>query len=182
MEEGKDPVAASRAGQSRVSPHRPLHLLLLFLVLCFAFSVVSIYMIKYFGVNGVVASVKPVLVPCNHEPSTLEQWINPPLNLMHKMSDEELFWRATYAPRVDKYPFERVPKIAFMFLTKGPLPLAPLWERFFKGHQGLYSIYVHSLPTFEADFPPESVFYRRQIPSQVCIYATLKSLMFVSGC
>lgn len=25
-----------------------------------------------------------------------------------------------------------VKKVAFMFLTKGPLPFAPLWERFFK--------------------------------------------------
>ncbi|KAL0330730.1 UNVERIFIED_CONTAM: hypothetical protein Sangu_1618500 [Sesamum angustifolium] len=90
-----------------------------------------------------------------------------PTNLMHKMSDEELFWRASFVPRVKKYPFQRVPKIAFMFLTKGPLPLAPLWERFFKGHEGQYSIYIHSLPSFEADFPSSSVFYRRQIPSQV---------------
>ncbi|CAI0408280.1 unnamed protein product [Linum tenue] len=56
-----------------------------------------------------------------------------------------------------------------MFLSKGPLPLAPLWERFFSGHQGLYSIYLHSLPSFEAKFPPSSVFYRRQVPSKVCV-------------
>uniref|UniRef100_M1B318 Core-2/I-branching beta-1,6-N-acetylglucosaminyltransferase family protein n=2 Tax=Solanum tuberosum TaxID=4113 RepID=M1B318_SOLTU len=83
------------------------------------------------------------------------------------MSDKELLWRASMVPRVKKYPFKRVPKIAFMFLTKGPLPLAPIWERFFKGHQGFYSIYIHSLPSFEADFPASSVFYKRQIPSQV---------------
>ncbi|KAL7187722.1 hypothetical protein ACSBR1_037729 [Camellia fascicularis] len=54
-----------------------------------------------------------------------------------------------------------------MFLTKGPLPLAPLWERFLKGHEGLYLIYIHSLPSFQVDFPSSSVFYRRQIPSQL---------------
>lgn len=185
MEEGKDPIAVNRVGQARVLPHRLLQLLVLFLVLCFTFSVVSIYMIRYFGVSSVMTSVKPILVPCNHEPLTLEQWIKPPSNLMHKMSDEELYWRATNVPRIKKYPFERVPKIAFMFLTKGPLPLAPLWERFFKGHEGWYSIYVHSLPTFEADFESESVFYKRQIPSQVCnvtpFYLLSLNLCFVYG-
>ncbi|KAK4412581.1 hypothetical protein Salat_2905200 [Sesamum alatum] len=167
MEEGKDPVAVTRTGQTRALPQRLLKLLVLFLGLCSTFSVVSIYMIRYFGVNSVVTSVRPTLLPCNNEALSLDQWIKPPMNLMHKMSDEELFWRASFVPRVKKYPFQRVPKIAFMFLTKGPLPLAPLWERFFKGHEGRYSIYVHSLPSFEADFPSSSVFYKRQIPSQV---------------
>ncbi|XP_051151659.1 glycosyltransferase BC10-like isoform X2 [Andrographis paniculata] len=110
---------------------------------------------------------RPDLFPCNEEKLSLNQWIKPTSNLMHKMSDEELLWRASFVPRIKQYPFKRVPKIAFMFLTKGPLPLAPLWERFFKGHEGLYSIYIHSLPSFEAKFSTSSVFYRRQIPSQV---------------
>lgn len=168
MEEGKDPVAVSRAGQTRVLPQRVLQLLVFFLVLCLSFSVVSIYMIRYFGINSVVTSVRPTLLPCNTEVKSLEQWIKPPSDLMHKMSDEELLWRASFMPRVKKYPFKRIPKIAFMFLTKGPLPLAPLWERFFKGNEGRYSIYVHSLPSYEADFPSSSVFYKRHIPSQVC--------------
>ncbi|KAI3822022.1 hypothetical protein L1987_09603 [Smallanthus sonchifolius] len=54
-----------------------------------------------------------------------------------------------------------------MFLTKGPLPLGPLWERFFKGHESLYSVYIHSVPSYEAKFSSKSVFYGRQIPSQV---------------
>ncbi|EYU20382.1 hypothetical protein MIMGU_mgv1a0226481mg, partial [Erythranthe guttata] len=166
MEEGKDPIAANRAGQTRVLPQRLLHLIVFFLALCLTFSVVSIYMIRYFGVNSFVTSVTPTLLSCNKELNTLEQWISPPSNLMHGMSDEELFWRASFVPRLKKYPFKRVPKVAFMFLTKGPLPLAPLWERFFKGHSGYYSIYIHSLPSFEANFPSSSVFYKRQIPSQ----------------
>lgn len=168
MEEGKDSIGANRSGPVRVLPHRLLQLLVFFLVLCFTFSIVSIYMIRYFGTNNVVTSVMPTLLPCNIDSLSLEQWIKPPSNLMHKMSDEELLWRASLVPRVKGYPFKRVPKVAFMFLTKGPLPLAPLWERFFKGHEGLYSIYIHSLPSFKADFPRESVFYRRHIPSQVC--------------
>ncbi|PKI43544.1 hypothetical protein CRG98_036079 [Punica granatum] len=86
---------------------------------------------------------------------------------MHNMNDVELFWRASFVPQIKTYPYRRVPKIAFMFLTKGPLPFAPLWERFFKGNEGLYSIYMHSLPSYVADYPPTSVFYKRQIPSKV---------------
>ncbi|CAI9755697.1 unnamed protein product [Fraxinus pennsylvanica] len=163
MEEGKDSTVISRTSQSRVLPQRLLQLLVLFLVLCFVFSVISVYTIRRFGVTSFV----PSLQPCIQEVNNLEHWIKPPLNLMHTMSDEELFWRASLTPRIKNYPFERIPKIAFMFLTKGPLPLAPLWERFFKGHEGLYSIYMHSSPSFQAEFPSSSVFYRRQIPSQV---------------
>ncbi|KAI0527191.1 hypothetical protein KFK09_002790 [Dendrobium nobile] len=109
-----------------------------------------------------------LFLPCvNKEPSVLDRWVKPPSSLMHNMSDEELFWAASFVPQVKKYPFHRVPKVAFMFLTTGPLPLSPLWEKFFKGNEGLYSIYVHSLPSYKANFPPESVFYKRQIPSQV---------------
>ncbi|KAF2308735.1 hypothetical protein GH714_014871 [Hevea brasiliensis] len=65
----------------------------------------------------------------------------PPISLMHNMEDDELFGRASMAPRIQSVPQELVPKpkVAFMFLTKGPLPLAALWEKFFKGHEGLYT-------------------------------------------
>ncbi|KAL2517832.1 Core-2/I-branching beta-1 [Abeliophyllum distichum] len=168
MEEGKDSTVLSRTSQSRVLPQRLLQLLVLFLVLCFAFFVVSVYTIRRFGVQSFVPAIRPTLQPCiREERNNLDSWIKPPSNLMHKMSDKELLWRASFMPRIKNYPFKRIPKIAFMFLTKGPLPLAPLWERFFKGHEGLYSIYFHSLPSFQADFPSSSVFYKRQIPSQV---------------
>ncbi|CAL9160604.1 unnamed protein product [Musa hybrid cultivar] len=35
-------------------------------------------------------------------------------------------------------------KIAFMFLTPGSLPFERLWEKFFLGHEGRFSIYVHA--------------------------------------
>lgn len=167
MEEGNDPISVGRNVQARVLPKRLLLLLSFFLVLCITFSVVSINMVRYFGIKDEVTSVRPSVLPCNEEALSLEQWIKPPADLMHRMSDEELLWRASFVPRIKKYPIRRVKKIAFMFLTKGPLPLSPLWERFFKGREGWYSIYIHSLPSFEAEFPSSSVFYRRQIPSQV---------------
>lgn len=169
LEEGKDVVAApNRQYQARILSSRVFKLLGLFLALCIAFSVLSMYSSRNFGFYGVISSAKSMIVQCEEESSNgLDWWIRPPSNLMHRMSDEELFWRASLVPRIKEYPFKRVPKIAFMFLTKGPLPLAPLWERFFEGHEGLYSIYVHSLPSFDGKFRSSSVFYGRQIPSKV---------------
>nr|XP_028947408.1 glycosyltransferase BC10-like [Malus domestica] len=97
----------------------------------------------------------------------LKKYLRPP-KVFHDMNVSELLWRASMSPRILEYPIHLVPKVAFMFLTKGPVHLALLWENFFKGHQGLYSIYVHSSPSYEAASHPESpVFHERRIPSQV---------------
>lgn len=90
-----------------------------------------------------------------------------PAPIAHDMEDEELLWRASMSPRIPEYPFERTPKVAFLFLTKGPVVLAPLWEKFFKGHEGLYSVYVHSNPPWNETEPEDSVFHGRRIPSKV---------------
>lgn len=105
--------------------------------------------------------------------SSFHMFIHPE-NLTHSMSDDELFWRASMvSKKEDYYPFKRVPKVAFMFLTRGPLPMLPLWERFFSGHEKLFSIYVHALPGYELNVTSSSVFYRRQIPSQVFLFLFL---------
>ncbi|CAA0814085.1 Core-2/I-branching beta-1-6-N-acetylglucosaminyltransferase family protein [Striga hermonthica] len=90
-----------------------------------------------------------------------------PINVDHQLTDDELFWRASLMPQKEEFPFRRVSRVAFMFLTRGPLPMLPLWERFFSGQDAdKYSIYVHALPGFELKVDNTSVFYRRQIPSQ----------------
>nr|TKW29841.1 hypothetical protein SEVIR_3G421400v2 [Setaria viridis] len=62
----------------------------------------------------------------------LERWTRAPPTAWHDMTDEELLWVASWRPtRTGRYPYRRVPKVAFLFLTRGLLPLAPLWERFF---------------------------------------------------
>lgn len=164
LEEGKDPGNGNKLpNQPRPLPLRLLQVLLLFLgvgIFCSIFSV-------YLGSQNLVAMTRTGIVPCVPEVNNLESWIKPPSSLLHTMTDSELFWRATFVPGIESYPFERTPKIAFMFLTRGPLPLAPLWEKFFKGNERLYSIYVHSLPSYKSNFPPSSVFYGREIPSQV---------------
>ncbi|KAG7942127.1 hypothetical protein I3843_16G084000 [Carya illinoinensis] len=97
----------------------------------------------------------------------LTEFLKPPHHVMHDMEDKELLWRASMVPRILEYPFKRTPKVAFMFLTKGPVLLAPLWELFFKGvHDGLFSIYVHPNPSFNGTVPQGSVFHGRRIPSK----------------
>ncbi|XP_031499674.1 glycosyltransferase BC10-like [Nymphaea colorata] len=102
----------------------------------------------------------------------LREWIRPP-SVMHGMSDEQLLWRASMVPKVEEYPFKRVPKVAFLFLTRGPLPLAPLWERFFKGNDGKYSIYIHTRPSYNGSASQQSVFHGRRIPSKKVTWGNL---------
>ncbi|XP_021736381.1 uncharacterized protein LOC110702924 [Chenopodium quinoa] len=89
--------------------------------------------------------------------------------VMHDMEDDELLWRASMVPKLGGgvYPSNFVKKkIAFMFLVRGPLPLAPLWELFFKGHEDLYNIYIHSHLSYNESLPTNSVFHGRRIPSK----------------
>ncbi|XP_062223385.1 glycosyltransferase BC10-like [Phragmites australis] len=80
-------------------------------------------------------------------------------------NDEELMALAASAPR--ETAAGATPKVAFLFLTRWDLPMAPLWEKFFEGHSGLYSVYVHSDPAFNGSEPEEgSAFFRRRIPSK----------------
>ncbi|MQL76271.1 hypothetical protein Taro_008664, partial [Colocasia esculenta] len=103
---------------------------------------------------------------CDKEYLGIKDYVNP-RKVKHTMTDDELFWRATMVPKKAEYPFKRVPKVAFMFLTRGALPFVPLWEKFFRGHEDLFSVYIHSLPNYKLNVSSTSPFYGRQVPSQV---------------
>ncbi|KAJ1690711.1 hypothetical protein LUZ63_014866 [Rhynchospora breviuscula] len=100
-----------------------------------------------------------------YEQSGLRRYLEP-RKAMHDMTEEELFWRASMVPQISKTPFKRVPKVAFLFLTRGEIPFAELWDLFFKGHEDLYSIYWHTDPSFNGSVPENSVFHGRRIPSK----------------
>ncbi|XP_074578409.1 glycosyltransferase BC10-like [Curcuma longa] len=58
------------------------------------------------------------------------------------------------------------PKIAFMFLTNSDLSFAPLWERFFRGHERLFNVYVHADPSARFLLTPTPSFGGRFIPAK----------------
>ncbi|KAM0893534.1 hypothetical protein ACQ4PT_025052 [Festuca glaucescens] len=112
--------------------------------------------------------------PCTEENEVERWWARPPAkSAWHSMSDDELLWAASFEARAapPRRPSKQR-KVAFLFLTRGPLPLAPLWERFFNGTSTggngteLFSVYVHTTPGYRPDFPPSSPFHGRQVPSQ----------------
>ena len=158
------------------TPTPLLNLMSYFLVFGFGLSIglaisfsFNIHLKQFFPTPDQTSPPLRILAVNETERVGLKEFLKAP-NVTHDMTDEELLWRASMAARVGpaEFPFKRVPKVAFMFLTRGPLPLAPFWELFFGGHEGLYSIYVHSNPSFNATpFPESSVFHGRRIPSKV---------------
>lgn len=154
--------------KSKLSMIRSHVLIIAFFVIGFSLGITMAMCIKtsWFDTNVIYGFTRAP----SAQPALFEAAAPPPLSQVlkrHDMDDEELFWRATLVPRIRRFPFERVPKVAFLFLAKGPLPLAPLWELFFRGHGGLYSIYVHSHPAYNETAPEDSVFHGRRIPSKV---------------
>jgi hypothetical protein len=137
-----------------------------------SFSSFTLQMASSFSTSPPIISSlphAPLTPPPQSSPAPPPPLISSPSVLdAHNMSDKELLQRASLMVPWPELPTVLgVPKVAYMFLTKGPLPLAPLWEQFFKGHEGFYSIYVHTHPSFNDSTPEDSVFHGRRIPSQV---------------
>lgn len=178
---GKDGAISARPpAPGRPLPLRLLRLLLLLAVLGTGFLAAVALLLggsSSMLIPGVLSAAPPQRACAGQQQqqassSPLERWgarAPASASAWHNMSDEELLWAASWHPRVARYPYRRVPKVAFLFLTRGPLPLAPLWDRFFASaaaDRRLYSVYVHATPGYRADFPPSSAFHRRQVPSQ----------------
>nr|XP_019703490.1 glycosyltransferase BC10 isoform X2 [Elaeis guineensis] len=63
------------------------------------------------------------------------------------------------------------PKIAFMFLTPRSLPFERLWEKFFLGNEGRFSIYVHASREKPEHVSP--LFIGRDIQSEKVVWGTI---------
>ncbi|RWR82661.1 Glycosyl transferase [Cinnamomum micranthum f. kanehirae] len=74
--------------------------------------------------------------------SPFKQWIPPTFERL--LTDDELAFRVVIRDILKTPHQSKNPKIAFMFLTPGSLPFENLWEKFFTGHEGRFSIYVHA--------------------------------------
>ena len=104
---------------------------------------------------------------------------------VHNLPDDQLFQQVSLSIA----PIESSPavcslsvncKLSLLFLTRGPLPLARLWERWLSNQDGLYSIYVHAEPGFKLGSEYPALFQDREIPSQV-LRITNKLLDLQSG-
>ncbi|CAH2077533.1 unnamed protein product [Thlaspi arvense] len=72
----------------------------------------------------------------------LADWLPPSLR---ELSDDEIAARVVVNEILSNPPVIRKDsKIAFMFLTPGTLPFERLWDRFFQGHEGKFSVYIHA--------------------------------------
>jgi len=63
-------------------------------------------------------------------------------------------------------------KVAFLFLTRGPMPLEPLWKKFFRADlKHLFSVHVHPSPAFNCDkaFGRDSPFSGRCVPRPLTV-------------
>ncbi|XP_076908464.1 glycosyltransferase BC10-like [Bidens hawaiensis] len=73
---------------------------------------------------------------------TLSSWLPP---AVRELSDDEFAARVVIDNILNTPPVEsKNPKIAFMFLSVGSLPFEKLWDKFFQGHEGRFSIYIHA--------------------------------------
>ncbi|KAF7056444.1 hypothetical protein CFC21_063848 [Triticum aestivum] len=190
--DGKDGYVAPARAAPRSFPPKLLRSVLLSAVLATGFLAAALLM--FFGGASSYYRLPRLAVPdallpapaCDQKDGDQQGgaaerwWARPPASsAWHNMSEEELLWAASFEPRAQRRrpPGRRgtTPKVAFLFLTRGPLPLAPLWERFFNGTTGtgaakggreLFSVYVHTTPGYRLDFPPSSPFHRRQVPSK----------------
>ncbi|ESQ54224.1 hypothetical protein EUTSA_v10025381mg [Eutrema salsugineum] len=72
----------------------------------------------------------------------LADWLPPSLR---EYSDDEIAARVVIR-EILSYPpvIRKNSKVAFMFLTPGTLPFERLWNRFFQGHEGKFSVYIHA--------------------------------------
>ncbi|KAF8763058.1 hypothetical protein HU200_008908 [Digitaria exilis] len=163
------------------TPTRPPPLPLKVLLLAAGFLAVVVIFLSGFTYSSMLPRFSLLLMSeplSSSSPTTLERWITTrapatAASAWHNMTDDELRWAASWQPTIATYPYKRVPKVAFMFLTRGPLPLAPLWDTFFSGagsskDKRLYSVYIHATPGYtSSEFSPASAFHRRHVPSKV---------------
>ncbi|XP_047314002.1 glycosyltransferase BC10-like [Impatiens glandulifera] len=144
-----------------------IHLRAIIIHFLFFASVLSVGIIIFFHVS--TSNHQSVI---SDEASTENMPVNeysdkfPPQHKDVDENDQVLLWRRRASVNINVVNSGEA-KVAFMFLTRGSLPLAPLWEKFFKGNKGKYSIYVHTKPLFNLTFPQSSVFYGTSIPSKV---------------
>ncbi|XP_026437151.1 uncharacterized protein LOC113335263 [Papaver somniferum] len=98
---------------------------------------------------------------------SMSEWLPP----SREYSDAEIAARGVIRDILQTPPIHtNTPKIAFMFLTPGTLPLEKLWDKFFDGHEGRFSVYVHA--SEEKPVHLSRYFVNRDIHSEKVVWGT----------
>ncbi|XP_052181584.1 glycosyltransferase BC10-like isoform X2 [Diospyros lotus] len=97
-------------------------------------------------------------------------WRPPPP--AREFSDEEIASRVVIRDILSAPALQtKNPKIAFLFLTPGPLPFERLWDMFFHGHEGKFSVYVHASKDKPVHF--SRYFINREIRSDKVVWGKI---------
>ncbi|RDX84003.1 hypothetical protein CR513_35010, partial [Mucuna pruriens] len=87
-------------------------------------------------------------------------------------TDEEIASRVVIKDILNSQPIvSKKSKIAFMFLSPGSLPFEKLWDKFFRGHEGRFSVYVHASKTKPVHV--SRYFVNRDIRSDLVIWGKI---------
>ncbi|PPR93704.1 hypothetical protein GOBAR_AA26973 [Gossypium barbadense] len=85
-----------------------------------------------------------------------------------ELSDEETISQVVIKEILNTPPIQSADsKIAFLFLTPGTLPFELLWDKFLRGHEGRFSVYVHA--SREKPGHTSQYFIDRDIHSENCL-------------
>nr|KAJ0206705.1 hypothetical protein LSAT_V11C500258700 [Lactuca sativa] len=112
---------------------KPTWIIILVVFVCVFLIFAYIYPLQNSGACYIIMSSS-----CN----TFSSWLPPPAR---ELSDAEIASRVFIKNILNTPSIESSnPKIAFMFLSVGSLPFEKLWHKFFQGHDGRFSVYIHA--------------------------------------
>lgn len=101
---------------------------------------------------------------------SLSNWL-PPAPI-REYTDDEIASRVVIRNILDTPPMvSKNPKIAFMFLSPGSLPFEKLWDKFFQGHEGRFSVYIHA--SKEKPVHTSRYFLNREIRSDKVVWGKI---------
>ncbi|KAK4257723.1 hypothetical protein QN277_007278 [Acacia crassicarpa] len=116
---------------------KPIWIIVLVLFVCVFLIFAYIYPPK---------SSSPCYVFSSRGCDVISQWL-PPVPA-REYTDKEIASQVVIRDILSPpYALPKNPKVAFMFLTPGSLPFEKLWDKFFQGHEGKFSVYVHASKT-----------------------------------
>ncbi|XP_073138141.1 glycosyltransferase BC10-like isoform X4 [Henckelia pumila] len=106
----------------------------------------------------------------SHGCKTLQSWLPPAPT--RELSDDEIASQVVIRDILNMASNTSAnPKIAFLFLTPGALPFEKLWDKFFQGHEGRFSVYVHAFMDKPVHF--SRYFLNREIRSDKVIWGKI---------